>query len=261
VLGWVYLLGICFDGDQCIFEISVGSALNTQINRKLARQKTCSTQPSPPSLLPPSPINQIQPTLVLDPLPNPLNNTHRLLTHRPLPQPLKRLLQLLQRSGPHDQRISKLRFKRTIILHPPIRQVSFRRALLLGYRGPLVESFEEAGLVEAVVVFGAVCFGGVEAAFAGEDVGAGFYEEAACEGRVGVEALWRESVSQSWDSSRFMELFECTYHPQLPQRRKKQLLLLARDSGVIALIHGRQRVSFPLTNLINLLHVVGQKIR
>lgn len=134
-------------------------------------------------------MNQIKHRLILDPLPNLLNSPRRLLTNRPLLNPSKSLLQLLQTRRANDNRISILRLEGTVVLHPAIRNVRFRRAFLFGYCGPFLESFDKARLVEALVVSVAVRTGWVEAAFAGGDVGGGFGEEAAGEGRVGVEAL------------------------------------------------------------------------
>lgn len=143
---------------------------------------------TPPSL-DKSQVNQIKHRLILDPLPNLLNSPRRLLTNRPLPNPSKSLLQLLQRCRSNNNRISILSLERTIVLHPTIREIGFRRAFLLRYGRPLLESFEETGLVEALVVSVAVRTGWVEATFAGDDISGGFGQEAAGEGRVGVEAL------------------------------------------------------------------------
>jgi len=136
-----------------------------------------------------SQMDQIKHSLRPNSLPDLINSSRRSITNTPLPNPSKRLLQLLQRRRPDNNRIPELRFQSTVILHPPIREISFRRTLALCYCGPLVEGFEEAGLVEARVVGVAVLGAGGEAAFACGDVGGGFGEEAAGEGGVGVETL------------------------------------------------------------------------
>lgn len=82
-----------------------------------------------------------------------------------------------------------LRLERTVILDPPVRKIRFRRTFLLRHGSPFVERFEEAGLVEALVVSFAVRGAGGEAALSGGDVGDGLGEEAAGEGGVSVEAL------------------------------------------------------------------------
>lgn len=141
-----------------------------------------------------SQVNQIKHRLILNTLPNLPNSPRRLLTNRPLPNSSKRLLQLLQRRRPNNNRISILSLERTIILHPAVRKIRPRRAFLLRDCSPFFEGFKEAGLVEALVVGFAVRGGWIEAAFARGDIGGGFGEEAAGERRVGVEALVDELV-------------------------------------------------------------------
>jgi hypothetical protein len=134
-------------------------------------------------------IDQIKHSLTLDPLPYFLNLPRRLLTNRSLPNPSKRLLQLLQRRRANDNPIPIFRLERTVVLYPPVRKIRFRRVLTLRHGSPLLERFEEAGLVKALVVSFAVRGARSEAAFTGGDVGDGFGEEATGEGGVGVEAL------------------------------------------------------------------------
>ena len=145
-------------------------------------------------------MNQIKNRLLPDTFPNLINGLSRSVTNRTLSNPSKRLFQLLQRRRPNNNRISVLSFQRTIVLHPAIRQIRFRRAFSLRHRGPLLKRFEEARLIEALVVSVAVSAGWVEAAFAGGNIGGGFGEEAAGEGGVGVEALvgWRQYVLVSF---------------------------------------------------------------
>lgn len=138
----------------------------------------------------PSKVNQIKHRLRLDTLPNLINSLRRSVTNRTLINTAESLFQLLQRIRANDYGISILRLERTVILHPAIRQIRFRRALLFRHRGPLLQRFKEAALVEAFVVSVAVRGGWVEAAFPGGDVGGRFSEEAAGEGGVGVEALY-----------------------------------------------------------------------
>jgi hypothetical protein len=82
-----------------------------------------------------------------------------------------------------------LRLERTVVLHPSIRKIGFRRPFSLRDSSPLLERFEEAGLIEALVVSFAERLPGGKAAGTGGDVGDGFGEEAAGEGGVGIEAL------------------------------------------------------------------------
>lgn len=134
-------------------------------------------------------MNQVKHRLALDTLPNLIDSLGRSVTKWASINTGKSLFQLLQRSRPNNNRIPKFSLQRTVVLHPAIRKIRFRRALSLRHRSPLLECFEEARLVEAFVISVAVRAGGVEAAFAGGDVGGGFGEEAAGEGGVGVEAL------------------------------------------------------------------------
>lgn len=134
-------------------------------------------------------MDQIKHRFILDTLPNLINDLCRSVTNGTSINTGKSLFQLLQRRRSNNDGISEFRLESTVILHPAIRKVRFRRALLFRHRSPLLESLEEARFVEALVVSIAIRGGWVEATFTGGDVGGGLGEEATGEGRVGVEAL------------------------------------------------------------------------
>lgn len=129
----------------------------------------------------------IQRRLMLDRLPHLIDRLDRLLAQRALRDEPQRLLDLLISAPAINHFIPILGLQWRIPAHPSVRQLRPPDALIGRDLLPPLKCIEIGGFAVHATVHLAQGFGLVEAAFARRDVGAGFGEEAAGEGRVDVE--------------------------------------------------------------------------
>ena len=141
--------------------------------------------PPPPSVLL-KPIKIIHRRLLLHTFPNLLNPPDRALTQPAPLQAAHSLRNLLEPTRAKNHAVLLIPRNRTMMRHPAIRQLCLLHALV---RRNLVPLAQRRAQCRAVVQFRihAADGGFVEAALAGVQVGWGFGQEAAGDGRVGVE--------------------------------------------------------------------------
>ena len=174
---------------------------------------------------------------MLDRLPDVLDPPHGLVRQRAGLQALHRLRQLLERARADDDGVAELAPQRRVVRHPPVRQVRPRTPGLRRHRLPLAQRLEVGRLRVHVAVHAAEHV--AEAAGAVGDLLARLDQEAARDGRVGVEG-----------------------DAEPAQGRQEEGLGLARHRRVVALVDGRQDVAVGLAVRVHGLDVrrlvVGQ---
>lgn len=151
--------------------------------------------------------------------------------------------------------------QRTVEGHPAVRQLGFGAVRLQRGCLPLSQRLNVRGLNEHGVV-GAADGLFVEAASARGDLRLGLGQEAAGEGRVGVEALdVLVSTLGCWVPLKARGGCLQTYDTQLPQQRQQLFFLLARNCRVVALVHRWQRIALTLADIVDFMHILCKEVR